>query len=97
MERRDLEGLSHSELNYYLVTNKLVVRDSEDIVEAILTHQAQVLSERALEAQRLLKDPASLRHLNLVTPASATEESRTTTTGAGAGTSFMELEMIRKV
>lgn len=95
MDRRDLATLSHSELNYYLMKNKLALSDSEDdIIEAILTHQAQVLSERALEAQRLLRDPSCLRHLNLVTPTTSTAEARA---GTGTGPSFMESEMITKV
>lgn len=69
IHRSQLEEMSPTDLRFYFMHNRIVLPSSDDVsslIEGILVNQAQVLSQRALEAQRMLRDPALLGTFNFM-------------------------------
>ena len=70
MTRSKLEGLSPSDLRYYYYSHHLEVPTRDNIphlVEGILVHQAQLIAQRAIDAQMMLNDPTLLGDRDFVT------------------------------
>ena len=74
IERNQLETLSPSELRYYFILHNLGISSSNDkslLIENILIHQAERLTQIALKAQRMLRDPKNLLHLDFISDKSS--------------------------
>lgn len=76
MHRHQLEKLSLSDLRYYYGYHRLELPPPHQhtvpgLVEGILAHQAQVISQRAIDSQLMLDNPLTLGELNFITKETA--------------------------
>ena len=90
-----------TDLRYYYHMNGLQLPSSPDkvslLIEGILTHQAEVMTLRALEAQNMLGNPTVLGELNFVTSQTSYTSHTRIRSIAVDGADLIQKRAVRKV